>query len=72
MIIQKKKEKAGSGERCWTRGGEMKRRWGRGAGGGWVEGRRWGKERVGGGHLFLRLCVGYEEASPGAQSPGFV
>lgn len=31
-----------------------------------------GRGRVGGGHLFLRLCVGYEAASPGAQSPGFV
>lgn len=36
-----------------------------GEAGGWVV---WGR----GGHLFLRLCVGYEAASPGAQSPGFV
>lgn len=37
--------------------------------GGWKAGR--GKDRLG-GHLFLRLCVGYEAASPGVQSPGFV
>lgn len=29
-------------------------------------------EDEGGGHLFLRLCVGYEAASPGAWSLGFV
>lgn len=29
-------------------------------------------EEGGGGHLFLRLCVGYEAASPGACSPEFV
>lgn len=31
------------------------------------------KERYAeGGYLFLRLCVGYEAASPRAWSPGFV
>lgn len=31
-----------------------------------------GEAGWGGGHLFLRLCVGYEAVSPGAWSPGFV
>lgn len=49
----------------------MKRRRGRGSRGR-VGGRQAGGCVWWGGHLFLRLCVGYEEAAPGAQSPGFV
>lgn len=49
----------------------MKRGWREMRGvGGWKAGRE--KRQVVGGHLSLSLCVGYEAASRGAQSPGFV